>query len=197
MVCGPQFVHLCVNQNRKVSIQCNKNKWYFQINHEKGKNLCLYRQFKISQFVCLQNLPCYIFFICLECTFFFCVRRYHSNGSWGDIRVRPLWSPTLFLRWDNTNKKKKISLTWKWGWMQTKGPSWDLSLKRKENEADVYQLGCCCSETGLCVSETAVSWRQENSLDSSCCCLASSYSLRLGLIYSCDWEPYRGQWIPW
>jgi hypothetical protein len=156
MVCEPQFVHLCINQNRKANIQCNKNKRYFKINH-KEKNLCLYRQFKISQFVCLLNLPCYIFFVCLECTlflfFFFCVRRCHSNGSWGDIRVRPLWSPTLLLRGDNTNKREKISLIWKWGWMQTKGPSWDLSPKRKENEADVYQQRCCCSETGLCVRD--------------------------------------------
>lgn len=37
--------------------------------------------------------------------------------------------------------------------MQSKESRWDLSLKGKENEADAYQPGCCCSETGLSLGD--------------------------------------------
>lgn len=183
MACELRFVHLRINQNRKVNIQLNKNKWNFQINYNKKTiNVCIGSLRFLNSFVCK---TCLVISSSSVWNALFCVRCCHSNGSWGDIRVRPLCSPTLFLSGDNTNKKEKISLTWKWGWMQTKESRWDLSLKRKENEADVYQLGCCYLETGLGLGDCFIMKTGLVSL------------LHLGLIRSSDWEPCWGPQILW
>ena len=146
----PQVAQFCLNQNRKANIEDRKkqrrlpNKFQKKTIYVRIGSLRFLNSFVCKTCLDVSSLSVWNAIFCVTC----CL----SNGCCGEIQFHPLCSPTLFLREDNTNEKKNPSHG---NEAECKQESrWDLSLKHKGNEADVYLLGCCCYlETSGCVRD--------------------------------------------